>query len=274
MAEVKQNDPTTVVSAQTLLTPRYLILQQLAENSPLQSKIIAQNLSKYGVGKEKILIELNKLKKSKRKLVGRVKSSINRRYLYSITENGLEELNHRNKLVEDRQKIGVQDSVLNTYSWLLEELQEPRTIEDLEELRGDSDKTLSVYLSYLFKAGLINRYKVSEGRKITQRNRKGKEITRNTTIKKTYYKINTGNTEDKMKVPTSEKATGPSLKNPIFTSEEEIKFEKWFGLVKGKEYEPYHKAIRSHANKHKVEPLVVYRIAFRDQLKRGKIQRR
>ena len=187
--------PTITVGASQIFTVRYMILQQLAEtNEPTYARTIAQKLNAYGVEKDRVLKELNKLINNKYGYVKRMKASypFQKRFLYSITEHGVNELQKKKGIALTRKEPMIETPPLDPYLWLLENLVEPRTVDDLKKLRGDSEATRCAYLSNLFKLGVIDKYKQPETKQFWQRNRNGQEVERTTTVMKTYYHLRPG----------------------------------------------------------------------------------
>lgn len=258
---------------------RYMILQQLAErNGPMYAKTIAQNLAPYGISKERILIELNKLAKSDQRLVRRMKATypFPKRFLYSITGEGINELKKKSAEMAPKQQTIVTPP-LDPYLWLLENLMEPKTLNDLKEVRGDSVNTLKVYLHHLYKLGVIDKYKQPETKQISQRNRNGTVISRNTTVMRTYYYLKDGPLKEKLaefcieKRPKTLKLEVPleNLREPAFTPELEKEFFAWREAI-GNNQE-FNKAILRNADRIGVLPKVLYKIVFMQLKESGKL---
>lgn len=330
-----------------MFSVKYTILRLLAEKldatpDGIYARTIADSLKQYGVTSERVLIELNKLINSRKKLVRRIKSPITRRYLYKITENGLNELrrlesfsdlgpnlgfgissnpNHINpypnlgpnnqtnpinpfgsnynhnhnfnpnpnlpfgsmdsasQAMNQRQPQPLIDAIpLDPYRWLLENLVEAKTFEELRSIRNDSEKTLSVYLSQLYRLGVIDKQKTMEEKKIMQRDRNGRIITRVTKVQKTYYFLRPGPLRDKLtkemilpKPPQAFKVTVPldDLKEPAFTPELEKQYLEWREQIKGKD--EFHARIIREANRRGVLPKVLYKVVFMKLKQQGKI---
>ena len=279
--EASQIRPSLNISNNSVFTVRYMILHQLAErNEPMYVKTIAQNLAPYGVSRDRILIELNKMQNSEQKLVRRLKAGypFPKKFLYSITENGVNELRKRKNVEANSKSQLIDTPPLDPYLWLLENLIEPKTIEDLTEVRGDSANTLKVYLHHLFKLGVIDKHKDAESKEISQRNRNGDVIKRNTTVMRTYYYLKQGPLREKMvesniieSRPKTVKMDVPmeSLKEPVFTAQLEREYDAWREAIKSKE--DFHKMVMRNANRQGVAPKVVYRVVFMQLKKQGKL---
>ena len=275
---IAMGSPTTVLSV------RFMILQQLAEtNQPTYSHTISGNLAQYGITKERILIELNKLANSTSKPVKRNKSPFNKRYLYLITENGVNELKKRKNTILHSNTLTVESPPLDPYLWLLENLTEARTIEELVELRGDSEVTLRVYLSQLYKLGAIDKRKEPEEKQISQRNRNGDIINRTTTVFRTYYCMKNGPLKDKWAETPGFEALGEpvktfkmevpipntAVKDPVFTTQEEEEYQKWREGIR--DIGEFNAAILKKANKTGIRPATAYRLVFRQLKDSGRI---
>jgi len=292
MAIVKDNKSPGAVASKvaladlSLYSVRHLILQTLAEkNEMTYARTIAQRLAQHGIAKERILIELNKLTNSGHKPIKRVKASypFQRKFLYTITENGIAELKRRNDIISKQETPAVDQPPLDPYLWLLESLIEPMTVDDLTGLRGDSRETLQTYLSQLYRLGAIEKHKQPEEKDVSQRNRNGDIITRKTTTFRTYYQMKDGPLREKMaqgveftvigkpaptfKVDVPIEASG--AKEPVFSAEEEEKYQKW--RENTRDMEEFHKQILKRANKAGMRPTIAYRLVFKQLLDNGKI---
>ena len=277
---------TMTVGSSSVFTVRYMILQLLAEtNEPTYAKTIAQKLAPYGVKKDRVLKELNKLGDSSYKLVNRRKAGypFSGKLLYSITENGVKELEKRKGIAVNRKEQMIDSPPIDPYLWLLENLIEPKTIDNLKKLRGDSEATLCAYLSNLFKLGVIDKYKQPESKQFSQRNKLGQIITRTSTVMKTYYHLRPGPLREKMAQGTEFSAIGKpaqtfkvevpigtgSAKEPVFSAEEDEKYQKW--REDTREMEEFHKQILKRANKAGMRPIIAYRLVFKQLLDNGKL---
>lgn len=274
--------PMMTVDASPVFTVRYMILQKLAEtNQPTYANALSQSLAQYGIKRERILIELNKLINSKYGLVKRMKASypFQKRFLYSITENGVNELKKKKGIAFTRKESVIETPPLDPYLWLLENLAEPRTFTELQRVRGDSEKTLSVYLSTLYKLGVIDRYKQAETKQFSQRNRIGRIVERTTTVMRTYYQLRPGPLREKLAetsmLPNApqtvkiEMPLGPGLKEPALDIQQEEEYSRWRQELEGKP--EFIKAVIAHANRAKVSPKTMFRIAFVNLKKAGKL---
>lgn len=266
-----------------LITVRHMILQFLMQrNQPTYASMVAGELAQYGITKERILIELNKLTNSPSRPVRRNKSPFNRRYLYLITESGINEVKKKTDSLKGN-NMGMESPPLDPYLWLLENLLEPRTIEDLVELRGDSEITLRVYLSQLYKLGAIEKRKEPEEKQISQRNRNGQIMTRTTTVFKTYYCMKDGPLKAKMAenpelnvlgksvqtIKVEVPVPNPGVKEPAFTEEEEKLYLEWRESIR--DVEAFNQAILKRANKAGIRPLTAYKLVFKQLRDSGKI---
>lgn len=276
-----------VLADSSLLSVRYLILQVLAErNEPTYAKTIAQRLAQYGVKMERILIELNRLTNGGWGLVKRVKASypFKKRFLYSITEKGVVQLQKRKSTLSSKHTEITADSLpIDPYLWLLENLIEPMTVDDLTELRGDSKVTLRIYLSHLYKLGVINKYRQPEERETFQRNRRGDITERKTTVFRTYYQMKGGPLKEKIaqdaefativkpaqtfKIEVPIEASG--VKEPVFSAEEDERYQKW--REDTRDMEEFHAQILKRANKAGIRPAIAYRLVFKQLRDNGKL---
>lgn len=267
-----------------LTSVRYLILDFLHKRAqPTYASTIASEFSQYGIKKERVLVELSKLVKSRSKPVKRQKSQFNGRYLYVITENGIAELKRWQESLKERYSPP-ESPPIDPYLWLLENLVEPMTLEDLVELRGDPEVTLRVYLSQLYKMGMIEKTKQPEVKQISQRDRNGNIITRNVTVYKTYYFLKNGPLKQKlaenselsvlgrpvktikMEVPVPE----TTIKEPQFTEAEYKKYLEWRESIKN--LEEFNQAVIRRANKAGIRPALAYMLVFKQLVKEGKIR--
>lgn len=274
-----------LAAAPSSFSVRFLILQQLAEsNAPTYARKVAQALAPYGVGMGRVLIELNRLAKGSKGLVKRTKAAypFEKRFLYMITEAGICEL----RKLRERQSVKDGNSApesqpLDPYLWLLENIVEPATIEDLAKLRGDPRVTLRVYLSQLYKLGIIDKFKQPEPVQFSQRNRNGEIVERSTTVMRTYYQLRPGPLRDKLaetaaimpKAAPSVKIDVPmatqELKDPVFTPKLEEEYQQWREDIRDRD--DFHRVIIAHANRAKVLPKTMYRIVFKRLKEQGKL---
>jgi hypothetical protein len=280
-AKVTSEGMTALAMAPSkIVTIRHMILQTLAErNEEMYAKTIFQGLQQYGATKERILIEMNKLVNSPSRPVRRVKSPITRRYLYKITENGVNELKKVRTDASMRKEPMINEVPYDPYLWLLQNIGEPKTLEELTGVRGDSKEVICAYLSNLYKMGVIEKFKQPETVEFSQRNRNGSIIKRTTTVQKTYYTLKAGALREKISetpdLPAPSKTIridipiGDKIKEPVFTREMEAEYEKWRGEIEAKP--EFVKVIINRANKCGVYPKTIFRIAFHNLKKQGKI---
>ena len=278
--KIISSGPTMNIS-NSIFTVRYMILQTLAErNETMYAKLIAQNLAPYGISRDRVLKELNKLMNSSKKPVRRLKATypFPKKFLYAITENGVNELKKRKNVDNISKQQLVDTPPLDPYLWLLENLGEPKTIKDLTEVRGDSVNTLKVYLHHLYKLGVIDKHKDAESKEISQRNRNGDVIRRNTTVMRTYYYMKQGPLREKMAEaniienrPKTVKMDVPleGLKEPVLNAQLEKEYDVWREMVKNKE--EFHAMVMRNANRMGVAPKIVYRTVFMQLKKQGKL---
>jgi DNA-binding PadR family transcriptional regulator len=261
-----------------IVTIRHMILQTIAErNEEMYAKTIFQSLQQYGATKERILIELNKLTNSPSRPVKRVKSPLSKRFLYKITENGVNELKKFRNDAETRKEPMINEVPYDPYLWLLQNISEPKTLEELTDVRGDSKEVICAYLSNLYKMGVIEKFKQPETVEFSQRNRNGQIIKRTTTVQKTYYTLKNGQLRERISeipdLPPPSKTVridvpiGNKLKEPVFTREMEAEYDKWRREMDSKP--EFVNAVITRANKCGVYPKTMFRIAFHNLKKQG-----
>jgi len=262
----KPEQTIAIGSPTTVLSVRFMILQQLAEtNQPTYSHTISSNLAQYGITKERILIELNKL--NKRTSVSR--ETADGAYKYQATEKGLNELKRRISILDKERIAKPGKSLSESCNWLLENLQEPKSFDELSELFDDSDKTLSVLLSRLCRAGIAAKIKQPLERRISQRNRHGKIVSRKTMFRKTFYVV-----QDKLadvKIPKIEDETASNGLEPVLSQDEGLAYAGWRKKIRGKRFEKFHRILIANANKARASPESVYKNTFRRLVQAGLI---
>lgn len=238
------------------LTARYMILQKLAESKePMYALTISKELAQYGITKERILVELSKL--SKGTLVSR--ETIDGAYGYRASEKGLNELK---RILNKERETKAGQSLSESCNWLLENLQEPKSFDELSELFYDSDKTLSVLLSKLSRSGIIAKIKLPVTKKIVQRGRRGKLLSRITRVRKTFYVLNekVGNA----KPPQLEKeGHTEGIPEPVLTQQEKAEYLEWRRKLRRDRFEKFHRNVIANANRQGVAPETVYKTAFK-----------